>query len=249
MDDSQIRTLIHEVRQTLPEALRHEVPELIARDVLHVRLAYVPNGRVIDLGGGYSPTSAVLARLGMDVTVVDTYASTRFYQQFSEAELREALQKHGVTVIKQDLLSYDPAASVPLNSVDSVVSHGTLGFFHPRVLLERCMTVLKPGGTMAVDFENAVSLLRRMRVAVGKMNVDAFHPYFLERYHKRYWTASELPALADHLQLVEPQIIGRNWSVYESRKWLPRFALRLVDHAVRTVPALCNEIYLIGRKR
>ena len=59
------------------------VPELIDKDVLHVQLTYVPNGKLIDLGGGYSPISAVLARLGMDVTVVDTFASTKLYEQFS----------------------------------------------------------------------------------------------------------------------------------------------------------------------
>lgn len=248
VDDSEIRTLIHEVRHKLPKALRADVSELIAREVWHIRLAHVPNGRVIDLGGGYSPISAVLAKLGMEVTVVDTFASTKFYEQFSEAELREVLQSHGVTVIKQDLRAYDPAATLPLNSVDSVISHGTLTFFNPRVLLERCVAVLKPGGTLAVDFENAVSLKRRIRVAMGKTNVDAFQSYFFDQTHKRYWTADELPSLAKHLQLAQAQVVGRNWTVYQSRKNMPRFALRFADHALQAIPSLCNEIYLIGRK-
>ena len=248
MDDFEIRKLIHEVRQKFPKALRTDVPEFIARDLWHVRLAYVPHGRVIDLGGGYSPTSAVLARLGMDVTVVDTFASTQFYQHFSEAELRQALQNQGVTVIKQDLLEYDPAATFPLNSVDRIVSHGTLTFFNPRALLERCVAVLKPGGTLTVDFENVVSLVRRVKVALGKTNVDAFPAYFFDRIQKRYWTADELPALAKHLNLTEPQVVGRNWSVYQSRKNVPKFVLRFADHALQTIPGLCNEIHLIAKK-
>jgi SAM-dependent methyltransferase len=248
MDDDRIRALLHDVRQEFPKPLRIAVPELVGRDVWHVRLAYVPHGRVIDLGGGYSPTSVVLARLGMDVTVVDTFASTKFYEQFSEAQLREVLERHGVKVIKQDLLQYDPVACMPLNSVDSVVSHGTLGFFHPRALLEGCVAVLKPGGTVALDFDNALSLLRRIRVALGNTNVDAFDPYFFQRILKRYWTAAELPALAKHLQLAEARVVGRNWSVYQSRKHVPRLALRFADHALRAAPGLCNDIYLIGRK-
>jgi SAM-dependent methyltransferase len=248
MNDADIRSIIREVRSQLPEALRTDVPELIAREVWHIRLAYVPNGRLIDLGGGYSPISAVLARMGMHVTVVDTFASTKFYQQFSELELRRVLQQYGVTLVQQDLTQYEPAATVPLNSVDSVVSHGTLNFFHPRALLEKCVAVLKPGGRLALDFENAVSLLRRIRVGMGKTNLDAFHSYFMDKTHKRFWTADELPSLARHLKLSDVQVVGRNWTVYQSRKHLPRFALRLADHGLRNFPGLCNDIYLIARK-
>jgi SAM-dependent methyltransferase len=247
MDDSSIRTMLREVRRQFPRALQADVPELIEREVWHVRLACVPNGRIIDLGGGYSPMSAVLARLGMDVTVVDTFASTKFYEQFSEAELRDVLQSHGVTVVKQNLLEYDPAVSLPAHSVDRVVSHGTLNFFNPRDLLERCVTVMKPGGILVLDFENAVSLMRRIRVLSGRTNVDAFQSYFFDGSHKRFWTADELPALAKHLQLAEVRIVGRNWTVYQSRKNLPRFVLRLADRALRAVPGLCNDIYLLGR--
>src|SRR5262249_21894778 len=120
MNDSEIRKLVNEVRQKLPKALWSDIPEFVEKDILHVRLAYVPGGRMIDLGGGYSPTSAVLARMGMDVTVVDTFASTKFYEQFSEAELREALCSFGVKIVKQDLLQYEPGAAFPVNSVDRV---------------------------------------------------------------------------------------------------------------------------------
>jgi SAM-dependent methyltransferase len=249
MTDSEIRNAIRDVRQTLPGALKADVQELIEREIWHVRLAFVPGGRIIDLGGGYSPVSAVLAKLGMAVTVVDTFASTKFYEQFSEAELREVLQTHGVTVVKQDLREYDPRATMPLNSVDRVISHGTLGFFNPRVLLERCLAVLKPGGMVVVDFENAVSLLRRARVVGGRTNVDAFPSYFFNGSHKRYWTAEELPTLANHLGLSDVRILGRNWTVYQSRKKLPPAVLRVADRMLRTLPGLCNDLYLTGRKQ
>ncbi len=161
MDARQIRSLILETRTQFPSALWTNVPAWIDREVLHVQLMYVPNGRLIDLGGGYSPVSAVLARLGMDVTVVDTFASTRFYQQFSAEELCDVLQSFGVKLAKADLREYDPEAAFGPASVDTVGCFGTIYFFNPRQLLDRCMRVLKPGGKLVVECNNAASLLRR----------------------------------------------------------------------------------------
>jgi len=248
MNDSEIESLIYEVRQKLPKALQTDIPEYIEKDILHVRLAYVPNGRVIDLGGGYSPTSAVLAKLGMEVTVVDTFASTKFYEQFSSEELCDILQGFGVKVVKQDLLQYDPAAVFAPESVDRVVSHDTLYFFNPRILLERCMTVLKKEGMLAVNVNSAVSLLRRIRVLMGRTNIDLFDSYFFDNIHKRYWTKGDLLRLADFLHLREVEVIGRNWSLYQSRKGIPRPLLRTADRVLRCKPSLCNDIYLIGKK-
>src|ERR1044071_8841869 len=103
MDSSHIRSLVLEVRKAFPQALRTHERRVIDKDVLHVQLAYVPNGKLIDLGGGYSPASAVLARLGMDVTVVDTFASSKVYDQFSAQELCDVLGSFGVKLARADL--------------------------------------------------------------------------------------------------------------------------------------------------
>jgi SAM-dependent methyltransferase len=248
MNDSDIRNLIHEVRQKLPKALWTDIPEYIEKDILHIRLAYVPNGRVIDLGGGYSPTTAVLAKLGMDVTVVDTFASTKFYEQFSAEELCEILHGFGVKIVKQDLLQYDPTAVFPPDSVDRVVSHDTLYFFNPKTLLERCLAVMKKDGMLATNVNNAVSFLRRIRVLMGRTNTDSFDSYFFDNVHKRYWTQGDLMRLADFLHLRDVEVIGRNWSLYQSRKGTSRSLLRTADQALRNKPSLCNDIYLIGKK-
>jgi SAM-dependent methyltransferase len=151
MDASHIRSLILDVRRAFPPVLRTDVPEFIEKDVLHVQLTYVPGGKAIDLGGGYSPISAVLARLGMDVTVVDTFASTKFYEHFSAQELCDVLRSFGVKLVQADLREYDPGTAFPPGSVDTVDCFGTLYFFNPRQLLDRCMRVLKPGGNLVVE--------------------------------------------------------------------------------------------------
>ena len=248
MDSLQIRALILEVRKKFPQALWPDVPEMVDRDVLHVQLTYVPKGKLIDLGGGYSPVSAVLARLGMDVTVVDTFASTRFYEQFSASELCDVLQSFGVKLLKADLREYDPAGVFEPASVDTISCFGTLFFFNPRQLLDRCMPVLKPGGKLVVECNNAVSLLRRIRVLLGGNNTNTFHVYFFDDMHQRFWVKSDMHTLAAYLKLSKYQLLGRNWTVYQSRKGLPTSALKLADNALRVNPGLCNELYLIGTK-
>src|SRR5262245_11091860 len=178
MDASQIRSLILEVRKQFPQALWTDVPAWIDREVLHVQLTYVPNGKLIDLGGGYSPVSAVLARLGMDVTVVDTFASTKFYKQFEAQVLCETLQRLGVKLVTGDLRVYDPSIAFEPASVDTIDCFGTIYFFNPRQLLDRCMRVLKPGGRLVVECNNAASPLRRLRILLGRNNTNTFQEYF-----------------------------------------------------------------------
>lgn len=248
IDVQRVRSLILDVRKQLPRALWADAPQVIDKDLLHVQLAYVPNGRLIDLGGGYSPISAVLARLGMEVTTVDTFASTKFYQQFSSEQLCDVLQSFGVRLVKADLREYDPASAFDLASVDTVSCFGTIYYFNPRQLFDRCMRVLKPGGNFVVECNNAVSLLRRVRVLLGRSNVNTFQEYFFDDIHQRFWVKSDVEALGRYLKLSEFRLLGRNWSLYQSRRELPQGALTLADNALRSVPGLCNDIYLIGKR-
>jgi SAM-dependent methyltransferase len=183
----------------------------------------------------------------MDVTVVDTFASTKFYQHFSAEALCDVLESFGVKLVKADLAEYDPAAAFEPASVDTVDCYAAIYYFNPRRLLDRCLRVLKPGGNLVVEFNNGVSLLKRVRVLLGHNNVMPFDEYFLDGWRKRFWIKSDVEALARYLRLSEYRVFGRNWSLYQSRKQLPRPALRLADNALRPFPGLCNDIYLVGR--
>jgi SAM-dependent methyltransferase len=245
MDNSHIRALIAEVRQKFPPALWSD---FLDRDVLHIRLSYVPGGKVIDLGGGYSPMSAVLAKLGMDVTVVDTFASTRLYEQFSAQQLCEVLQSFGVKLIKADLRDYDPVADFELNSADAVVCFGTIFFFNPRQLLDRSLRVLKPRGKLILEYNNGASLVRRMRLLLGRNNTETFAAYYVHDWHRRFWVKPDLLELSDYLKLSDRRVVGRNWSWYEGPRRLPQPVMTLADRTLRTFPGLCNVLYLVGTK-
>lgn len=110
------------------------------------------------------------------------------------------------------------------------------------------MPVLKKDGVMAMNLNNSVSFLRRIRVLTGRTNVDLFDSYFFDNVHKRYWTQGELQQIANFLHLHDVEFLGRNWSLYHSRKNIPRSLLRMADRALRIRPSLCNDVYLVGKK-
>jgi hypothetical protein len=83
---------------------------------------------------------------------------------------------------------------------------------------------------------------------MGKTNTDSFDSYFFDNVHKRYWTQGDLLRLADFLKLREVEILGRNWSLYQSRQGVPRPLLRAADKTLQNKPSLCNDIYLLGKK-
>jgi len=85
-------------------------------------------------------------------------------------------------------------------------------------------------------------------VLLGRTNINTFQDYFFDDVHQRFWVKGDVEALSHYLKLSEFRLLGRNWSLYQSRKELPEAALALADNALRPFPSLCNDIYLIGRK-
>lgn len=250
MNDSaaSVTELIEEVRGKFPPALRADVAAMIEKDQLHVELAFVKGGHVVDLGGGYAPVSAVLAKLGCKVSVVDTFASTKFYEQFPRETLLGVLRSYGVDLVETDLLQFDAAAHFGPESLDCVTCYEAIYFFHPKILLERAVRALKPGGKLVLNFLNAVSLMRRLKVLMGRTNFNSLSEYYDAHVHHRHYVVRELAELAARHGLVVECVFGRNWSFYQQYKGLPLPVLRLMDYALRLVPALSQSIYLVARK-
>ncbi|MEX2552570.1 MAG: class I SAM-dependent methyltransferase [Actinomycetota bacterium] len=76
-------------------------PELLAA------LAHVQSGRVVDLGGGQGRHCLPLARMGLEVEVVDI--SERALRQVTQEATREGLEISGVC---SDVVRYEPPSEV-----------------------------------------------------------------------------------------------------------------------------------------
>ena len=110
------------------------------------------------------------------------------------------------------------------------------------------MSVLKPGGKLVIEYNNAASVRSRIRVLLGRNNTESFHAYFFDAVHRRFWVKGDMQAVASYLKLSEWVVLGRNWSLYQSWKQFPKPALRLADSVLQSFPGLCNDIILIGKK-
>lgn len=213
-----------------------------------IERTYVPGGRVVELGGGVACTSVVLAELGMDVHVVDNF-SRPYYGREPWTQARDLVETAGVHVHEADILESD-LAFVADATVDRIVTFDCLEHLHhsPKRLLERCVDKLAPGGRLVIGVPNAVNLMKRMRVLVGRSNlgpVDEFYhhgdPF---TGHVREWTAGELLGLARWLGLTQARVTGRNWLGYRKYRPVPVLVKFALDQLLRPLPPLCSDLFL-----
>lgn len=216
-------------------------------------LCHAPNGRLLSLGGGVDATLLALGELGMDVTVVDNYCRPYYVRpEFQEA--KAALQAGGVRLVEEDLLQTDLDFAADA-SIDCIASFDCLEHLHhsPKHLLERCVQKLRVGGRLVLSVPNAVNLLKRFRVAVGRTNYGGVHEFYWNGTpytgHVREWTAAELLQLADWLGLRNAQVLGRNWMGHERYGHrAPRALREAFDRALRLRPSLCSNLCLVAWK-
>ena len=121
----------------------------------------------------------------------------------------------------------------------------------PKALFARMMVQLKPGGLVVIGVPNCVNLRKRITVPLGHGKWTAMEDWYerpVFRSHVREPDTKDLRYIARHLGLVDMAVLGRNWSGYRKPSRLFRAAARAADGLLRLAPALCADIYLIGRK-
>lgn len=131
---------------TLRQVVRQE---LVARQLAEHLAA--PPLRVLDVGCGQGTQAMRLARLGHDVTGVDS----------SETLLADlAAESAGVRMIRGDVL--DVATLCPPGTFDVVLCHGVLMYFpDPEPLLGELTRMVAPGGLLCLLVRNGDGLAMR----------------------------------------------------------------------------------------
>lgn len=224
----------------------------IGRNLYHMPLIYKPGGSVIDLGGGVSCVLLALSRLGMDVTVVDDYRSP-YYRQPEYQEVLKLFRSSEIHIYETDLLScsFDFVSD---NYIDTIVSFDCLEHLHhsPKKLLELAVAKLAPKGKLIIGIPNAVNLLKRLKVLLGRSNLGSFEEFYYQGNpftgHIRELTKSELLRLASWLQLENASVTGRNWFLHTNFLQIPTLVRRLMDVLLRNFPSWCSNLYLVAEK-
>ena len=240
--------------EMLPASLRdlQRVDANMERDLYHMSLIYKPGGSVIDLGGGVACSLLALSQLGMDVTIIDNY-NRPYYVQDECSRALGIFRSSGIKIYEMDILDCS-LDFVPNRSIDRVVSFDCIEHLHhsPKGVLERAMAKLAMGGKLIISTPNAVNLLKRMKVAFGRSNLNPFEDFYFQgdpfTGHIREFTKSELLQLASWLQFESAQVIGCNWYLHTNHLWIPRRFRKAIDVLLRITPTVCSNLYLVAKK-
>ncbi len=204
---------------------------------------------VCDLGGGWGLVLATLRRLGYDAILVDDFADPGAEVQADAcADMAPA---EGVRTIRADVV-HDilPFAD---ESIDAFISFDSIEHWHasPRAMFARAMAQLRPGGLVIIGAPNCVNLRKRLTVPFGYGKWSGMAEwYFAPRFrgHVREPDTDDLRAIARDMGLMDVVVLGRNWMGYRKASPILRALTTLADGILRFAPALCADLYMIGRK-
>jgi 2-polyprenyl-3-methyl-5-hydroxy-6-metoxy-1,4-benzoquinol methylase len=254
VDTQTISNLLTELKQQYPPEMHEAARAGQPRDIEHVKLLYVENGTLLDLGGGTSTVNLALAQLGMQVYVVDIFEAywQQHYGQAGMTQLRKLFDDAQVKLIDADLLTFDYRAHFGETRFDVITSSNCFEHLHhsPRPMLENCLPLLKPGGRVVFGVPNAVNIYKRLKVLFGKTNHPDYHKFYYQGTpwygHIREYTTGDWRMLAGFLKLQDAQIRGYNWNLHTSKK-MPRALVDPIDRLLRLFPSLCTDVYLIAK--
>jgi SAM-dependent methyltransferase len=254
-------------RRFSPELVQTQLND-VARVGFQVNLILARKGAevsICDVGSGVGLFAAACAQAGMRVTMMDDYAPPFSDDESAEAspdapdavnygDVDATLALHrslGCVVEKRDPLA-EGFGFAP-ETLDVVTSIDSMEHWHrsPKRLFHEIERALVPGGLFILGVPNCVNLRKRITVPMGygkwsQMN-DWYEPEIF-RGHVREPDADDLHYIARDLDLVNVEILGRNWAGYLNGRRIIRAATGLIDPLLQLRPTLCSDLYMVGRK-
>jgi SAM-dependent methyltransferase len=154
----------------------------------------------------------------------------------------------GVSVESEDVLN---GFTLPHGRFDAITCFDSMEHWHksPKKLFHGLKESLRPGGWFILGVPNCVNLRKRITVpfGVGKWSqMKYWYDAEVFRGHVREPDVDDLRYIAADMGLKEVQVLGRNWLGFSSSR--KRMIMPVVDALLKPWPALCANIYLIGRK-
>ena len=235
-------TLDHE-RTRLAQAAdfydsRRGLNHRLVRHAAEIILSHAAGPRLLELGCANGAMTELFARRLPEVVVVEGAPA---YAQTAQAILGDRGTVH--------CCLFEEFA--PSGLFNDIVLAGVLEHVaEPVELLRRAAGWLAPGGNIHIVVPNALSLHRRMGVALGLLaQPDQLHAADFAMGHRRVYSPS---LLSSHLQRSGLRIIAREGNFLKplSNRQLadwPEELLEALAQVGRELPELCAELYFLCR--
>lgn len=174
-----------------------------SRNILSTVQRYIPNAkgsRILDFGCGPCDKTAPLQLSGYSCIGIDDLED--YWHRGRELTITTFAERLGICL----WFTLDDAA-LRNHSFGMVMLHDVLEHFHesPRHVLLKLVDLVCPEGYLFVTVPSAVSLVKRMKVLIGRTNMPPFEQYYWSpdshRDHMREYVRDDLVELAEYLGL------------------------------------------------
>lgn len=164
---------------------------------------------VLDFGAGPCDKTALFSKVGMKVTAFDTLNDSWVKKDNNRQKILDFASSFGVDYI---LPSEDNETPWDSKKYDVIMSHDVLEHFHssPRILLNKLVESLKPGGLLVTTVPNAANLRKRLHLLVGKTNYNRYDYFYWYpgawNGHVREYVKKDLELLNKYLNLEKVEL-------------------------------------------
>lgn len=164
---------------------------------------------VLDFGAGPCDKTALFAKVGMNVTAFDTLNDSWVKQDNNRQKILDFAAGFG---IDYQLPTDENRFPFMEKKFDVIMSHDVLEHFHssPRILLNKLLECLKPGGLLVTTVPNAANLRKRLHLLVGKTNYNRYDYFYWYpgrwNGHVREYVKLDLELMNRYLQLEKVEL-------------------------------------------
>jgi len=173
----------------------------IARTVLKY---LKPPAKILDFGAGRGDNTAILSMLGFECSACD---DLREYWHMIPGNREKILNFARKFNIRYCVIDGETKLPFEKSEFDILMMLDVLEHLHnsPRDLVNELLEFVKPGGYFLITVPNAVHLMKRIRVVLGRTNLPSFEYYYWYpgtcKSHIREYVRDDLVKLCKYLSL------------------------------------------------
>lgn len=205
------------------------------------------SARILDFGAGSCDKTAMLSRIGYNVTAFDDLGDDWYDYEGNREKIFSYAAKAGIEYLLPD---ENGNFEFQCDYYDAIVLNNVIEHFHdsPRKLLNRLLVSLKAEGYLFIDVPNAANLRKRIDVMRGKTNYPSFDSFYWSSYpwrgHVREFVKDDLIKLGHFLGLEIVEISSHHYHL----DVVSTPVRKIVVLVCKLLPSLRESWLFVGKK-